>query len=735
MGIPGLTTFIENRADLYMDDYKLHDTSLVIDGNSLACQIYQQSSSNMCFGGDYDKYGHIIMVFFEALFKCKITPYIVFDGGYESRKMKTIIGRMKNRINAAGHMSGVGGQSSVFPLFIRETLRDIGFKWEVKMVQCDFEGDTDIANIARRLGCPVLSYDSDFYIFDGLYIPFTRLDVTVRKYIDTSTKKSYNYLDCQIYNIEKFLCSYGRVDKSNLPLLAVLLGNDYVKRSTFSMFYQNLKVQNCHGRHRSESQNRIKSVLVWLQNETRESAIRKVLGRYRKERREKILKSINDAIKGYNCFDSMYLKYLGISPSDIKSKDESINLNKLGDIEEPSEPEDDEETQTVSDSDQEIIFPDDNGESTIPIVFKENFRKCLYPPCFMDIFFRRKYYCIAQVEEVTANNAYVVSFDIISAIFKILTGLSEGLSCVGRVGRSVGKMDVPAYNSPLPTLEEIENMDCTEKQKVFFNILNLDDTFKDLLNLFPYSWHIYILAIKYATDKSKLNGPLAYSLIMSKIILSCIDYRTGFIRSAATFMKKYAAKLCVPVETKDVPSHSQDVSDCLNNISTIDSIHCMNSLIHYFQKDQKVASSYKFFDRHLVHSISEFQSILLHLKYLNNLLQRPFHDFSVSDCLNCTFVYNFTANLAKRGSIENYLDSLLCKAPTVLGTVHAVMNAVKQFGTVSTENTNLLPKKRKKKKKVVTSVADDPSNDESEEEPWVDPNNKFCLLQASGTGE
>nr|CAI5833368.1 unnamed protein product [Callosobruchus analis] len=361
--------------------------------------------------------------------------------------MKTIIARMKNRISAAENMSGVGGQLSVFPLFIRETLRDIAFKWEVKMVQCDFEGDTDIANIARRLGCPVLSYDSDFYIFDGLYVPFTRLDMTVRKSIDLSTKTSYNYLECQMYNIDKFLCSYGRVDKSNLPLLAVLLGNDYVKRSSFSMFYQNLKVQNCHGRHRSESQNRIKSVLVWLQNETRESAIRKVLGRYRKEKRENILGRINNAIKGYNCFDSMYLEYLGIPPSDVKSNDESINLNKLGHIEDPSEPEDDEEKQADSDTDKEIIFSEDKGESMLPIVFKENFRKCLYPPCFMDIFYRHKYYCIAQVEDVTADNAYVVSFDIISAIFKILTGLSEGLSCVGRVGRSVGKMDVPAYNS------------------------------------------------------------------------------------------------------------------------------------------------------------------------------------------------------------------------------------------------------------------------------------------------
>lgn len=40
-------------------------------------------------------------------------------------------------------------------------------------VQCDFEADNEIAAIARQLKCPVLSYDSDFYIYDVLYIPFS----------------------------------------------------------------------------------------------------------------------------------------------------------------------------------------------------------------------------------------------------------------------------------------------------------------------------------------------------------------------------------------------------------------------------------------------------------------------------------------------------------------------------------------------------------------------------------
>nr|CAI5821841.1 unnamed protein product [Callosobruchus analis] len=284
----------------------------------------------------------------------------------------------------------------------------------------------------------------------------------------------------------------------------------------------------------------------------------------------------------------------------------------------------------------------------------------------MDIFYRHKYYCIAQVEDVTADNAYVVSFDIISAIFKILTGLSEGLSCVGRVGRSVGKMDVPAYNSLLPTLEEIENMNCTEKTESFFKILNLDDTFNECLNLFPYSWHIYILAIKYASDKSKLNSPPSIFFDHNWVYKICSNIHEEILRKTEHTCRKPKKYLAIHM----IRLHL-----------------AINSLIEIW-----------------VHSISEFQSILLHLKYLNNLLQRPFHDFCVSDCLNCTFVYNFTANLAKRGNIENYLDSLLCKAPTVLRTVHTVINVVKEFAAVGAEKANPPPKRHKKKKQVITSI-------------------------------
>ena len=71
----------------------------------------------------------------------------------------------------------------------------------IRCTQCLFEADNAIASVAKILNCPVLSYDSDFYIYGSLYIPFNTLD----KYaIKSGTGKGYmirckNFIELSIY--------------------------------------------------------------------------------------------------------------------------------------------------------------------------------------------------------------------------------------------------------------------------------------------------------------------------------------------------------------------------------------------------------------------------------------------------------------------------------------------------------------------------------------------------------
>lgn len=53
MGILGLTTFINNNAQI-TEDFSLHSTKVVIDGNSLYHFLYDKDKLDFLNGGDYD---------------------------------------------------------------------------------------------------------------------------------------------------------------------------------------------------------------------------------------------------------------------------------------------------------------------------------------------------------------------------------------------------------------------------------------------------------------------------------------------------------------------------------------------------------------------------------------------------------------------------------------------------------------------------------------------------------
>ncbi|XP_033354281.1 protein asteroid-like isoform X2 [Bombus vosnesenskii] len=228
MGIPGLTTYINNRSDRYLEYYELHNTYLVIDGNSVCCSIYNlYAKCNCAFGGDYDNYAQCVSDFFNDLLRCKVTPLVLFDGGSENKKFRTVIKRTKQKIRAAWSFSPLNQRNmKFFPLMLQEVFIDVMREKNIRHVQCLFEADNDIASVARILNCPVLSYDSDFYIYGTLYIPFDTLDTYVVK-----NPNGNGYMKCcKIYKVENLLKSFKGLDQSMLPLAAILLGfsKDYV---------------------------------------------------------------------------------------------------------------------------------------------------------------------------------------------------------------------------------------------------------------------------------------------------------------------------------------------------------------------------------------------------------------------------------------------------------------------------------------------------------------------------
>lgn len=102
MGILGLTTFIKNNPQI-TEEFTLHSTKVVIDGNSLYHFLYNKDKLDFLHGGDYNQYADKIREFFSLLQSCNIQPYVVFDGGNEpnEKKFQTVLSRIERRLEMA----------------------------------------------------------------------------------------------------------------------------------------------------------------------------------------------------------------------------------------------------------------------------------------------------------------------------------------------------------------------------------------------------------------------------------------------------------------------------------------------------------------------------------------------------------------------------------------------------------------------------------------------------------
>ncbi|XP_050507977.1 protein asteroid-like [Diabrotica virgifera virgifera] len=655
MGVKGLTTFINQRSEKCMEFYELHDTKVVLDGDAVLCQLYYNHTHprNGCFGGDYDKYGNTIYKFFHMLSQCKITPYIILDGGYESRKMDRILQRFKQRIVQAESLNPrTESRNDTTPIFIREAFEDIACKLGIKVVRCNFEGDKETANIAKALKCPVMSNDSDFYIFDVPYIPFSTVKLIVQSasYIDTDTKEQikYRYIPCKIYRVDKFLECAGGMSKEILPLFAALVGNDFMDGINISKLNMQPKYNPVY--------NRIEAIIEWLQRETKNSAIKKVLNTYKQDERELMHKKIEDAIIGYTFKNSQYLNYF----------DDSISTDQL---------ENDCEDDKFNDFEKLI--------HTFPKLFLEKFRKSLYPTRFMDILTQNKYYNFKpQVEVKEYEHAHAISSEIMSAIHKILTSSTDNLTCLIRDKSDVTEIILPMCHIDLPSFTEIQTTELRERQALVFLILNIDVDFStQCLNHFPESWHLLILTLKYMRNKSVISWCILYSIIFGKIIIDYVDPKIGFFRSEDSFNKEFYSRIKGIMANKKLLqfNNSKNLKNALDNITFEDAVIFMNRIKVYFEFNKEMKRDLKMYDRKLMHTLSQFQSCFLHIKNLNQLLNMPYQDLIITECFNGTFVYNFSQSMFRRDNLDDYVKYLFHNAaPSVFNTFEIMIQLIKE---------------------------------------------------------
>lgn len=271
MGILGLTTFMKNNSQL-TKEYMLHSTKVVIDGNSLYHFIFYMNDNQLDFyhGGDYDEFAIKVSNFFQLLQSCDIQPYVVFDGGSAPTDMKfeTIRGRMKQRLENAMRLAhGLRGKKKVMPILAFDTFRAVLKELNILFAVCDFEADKEIAILANMMNCPVLSNDSDFFILPltSGFISFENVEFNSQE-IENEINGLVRFLPARLYHIDNFVQCFPSLGSEVLPLLAALLGNDYIAEDVFQSFHVSIQSYRCETQFWKSSDNkRTLKVVIWLQ--------------------------------------------------------------------------------------------------------------------------------------------------------------------------------------------------------------------------------------------------------------------------------------------------------------------------------------------------------------------------------------------------------------------------------------------------------------------------------------
>lgn len=96
MGVKRLSTFIKLNKNLFLTNFELKDTDVIVDGPNLVYTLYQYYDIPFEYGGDYDEFARRCKQFINILREANVVPFIVFDGGHGLDK--TDIDKSEERI-------------------------------------------------------------------------------------------------------------------------------------------------------------------------------------------------------------------------------------------------------------------------------------------------------------------------------------------------------------------------------------------------------------------------------------------------------------------------------------------------------------------------------------------------------------------------------------------------------------------------------------------------------------
>ncbi|XP_076593494.1 single-strand DNA endonuclease ASTE1 [Chaetodon auriga] len=280
MGVRGLSGFIEAHPQIYLD-VQFRRRQLVIDGYNLLYLLYFKSGLDQNHGGEYAAFEELIEKFVKVLRECEVSPYVVLDGGsdHNDKKLETLTLRAEDGIRRAHEAAQNGEQKNILPQLVKLVFKQTLAGLEVPVAQCYGEADRQIAALAKECECPVLSNDSDFFIFD---LPGGLLPISHFQWEAVDGSGSQSFIPCKSYKTSSF-CTLFNMQRQLLPAFASLAGNDYVNlqrlEASINWIPSNLEGLLCWLRGFEQPQEALDAVLELMgaQSQTRQEEVRQAL--------------------------------------------------------------------------------------------------------------------------------------------------------------------------------------------------------------------------------------------------------------------------------------------------------------------------------------------------------------------------------------------------------------------------------------------------------------------------
>lgn len=397
MGVKGLQSFLKKNPDI-SQKINLNETTLIIDANNLSCALF----CNLCFtkehlrcdlyGGDLVVYSEAVREFFKNIDKCNITPILVFDGSVIGKrstqnqlvlKEKEVHRRGLQRFQAVKQASEENQNIDlVLPHTLYGAFRNVVSELGIQRIQTPYEADSHIARIANDLNCHVLTNDSDFLIYP-LPKGFIMFDFFYYKDVKNIGKDKYS-IQCINYSQEKLVKSVPGLKSESIPILAILLGNDYVTgmdrvlEAILPRYYQGSLVAE------SWSHRRIANLLYWMKNKSLNEAIETILSLVDRGDRDNLRNVVKILLRNYKFQDHPYL-----------------------------------------DKELEEVYPppenDNEGQELKPSVFlRRLFERGDLDPIALDIIFRNTFYNYACIDDFQLPTAGYVRFRPVSIALTFL---------------------------------------------------------------------------------------------------------------------------------------------------------------------------------------------------------------------------------------------------------------------------------------------------------------------------